>query len=85
MRSTHTRNQGKQAQANVNDTKACRISSHASNFSIPAVAFSAPTQSPSYAEAQPQVQGSGSLPLSMDPVLAVVSNATGHQVLKKRH
>ena len=40
----------------------------------------APTQSPSYAEAQPQVQGSGSLPLSMDPVLAVVSNATGHQV-----
>jgi hypothetical protein len=42
--------------------------------------FPAPTQSPSYAESQPQAQGSGSLPLSMDPVLAVVSNATGHQV-----
>ena len=45
---------------------------------------SAPTQSPSYAEAQPSAPpGSGSLPLSMDPVLAVVSNSTGHQV--RRH
>ena len=46
--------------------------------------FSAPTQSPSYAESQPTAPpGSGSLPLSMDPVLAVVSNSTGHQV--RRH
>jgi WD40 repeat protein len=45
---------------------------------------SAPTQSPSYA-ADPQSPNSGaaSLPLSMDSVLAVVSNSVGHQV--KRH
>ena len=48
------------------------------------ICISAPTQSPSYAESQPTApQGSGSLPLSMDPVLAVVSNSTGHQV--RRH
>ena len=37
----------------------------------------APTQSPSYADNTP---GSVNLPLSMDPVLAVVTNSTGQQV-----
>ena len=37
----------------------------------------APTQSPSYAEQGPS---SVNLPLSMDPVLAVVTNSTGQQV-----
>ena len=61
--------------------------------------FSAPTQSPSYSESpQSSTGGSGvsggggggsgasagtNLPLSMDPVLAVVSNSIGHQV--RRH
>ena len=45
--------------------------------------FAAPTQSPSYAEAQPQPSSPGNLPLAMDPILAVVSNPTGHQV--RRH
>ena len=37
----------------------------------------APTQSPSYADNSP---GNVNLPLSMDPVLAVVTNASGQQV-----
>ena len=37
----------------------------------------APTQSPSYADNNP---GNVNLPLSMDPVLAVVTNASGQQV-----
>ena len=37
----------------------------------------APTQSPSYADNTP---GNVNLPLSMDPVLAVVTNSTGQQV-----
>ena len=45
--------------------------------------FSAPTQSPSYAETQPQPSSPGNLPMAMDPILAVVSNPTGHQV--RRH
>ena len=45
--------------------------------------FPAPTQSPSYAETQPQPSSPGNLPLAMDPILAVVSNPTGHQV--RRH
>ena len=61
--------------------------------------FPAPTQSPSYSESpQSSAAGSGvtggggggggastgtNLPLSMDPVLAVVSNSIGHQV--RRH
>ena len=45
--------------------------------------ISAPTQSPSYAEAQPQPSSPGNLPMAMDPILAVVSNPTGHQV--RRH
>ena len=54
------------------------------NTDFDAPYFPAPTQSPSYAESQPAAPpGSGSLPLSMDPVLAVVSNSTGHQV--RRH
>ena len=55
----------------------------------------APTQSPSYAvDPHPSPSGSGSaggggggaaggaasLPLAMDPVLAVVTNSVGHQV-----
>ena len=48
-----------------------------------AFSFSAPTQSPSYAETQPQPSSPGNLPLAMDPILAVVSNPTGHQV--RRH
>ena len=40
----------------------------------------APTQSPSYAEQGPS---SVNLPLSMDPVLAVVTNSTGQQA--RRH
>lgn len=43
----------------------------------------APTQSPSYAESQAPAASGAALPLSMDPVLAIVSNSTGHQV--KRH
>ncbi|XP_040571118.1 neurobeachin isoform X6 [Lepeophtheirus salmonis] len=46
----------------------------------------APTQSPSYAvdsQSQANANGGSNLPLSMDPVLAVVSNSIGHQV--KRH
>jgi len=42
--------------------------------------YSAPTQSPSYAEQGPS---SVNLPLSMDPVLAVVTNSTGQQA--RRH
>ena len=45
--------------------------------------ISAPTQSPSYAETQPQPSSPGNLPMAMDPILAVVSNPTGHQV--RRH
>jgi len=45
--------------------------------------YSAPTQSPSYAETQPQPSSPGNLPMAMDPILAVVSNPTGHQV--RRH
>ncbi len=42
----------------------------------------APTQSPSYvSETQSSSPGAAALPLSMDPVLAIVTNATGHQVL----
>merc|ERR1719458_1481803 len=41
---------------------------------------SAPTQSPSYADTTP---GNVNLPLSMDPVLAVVTNSTGQQA--RRH
>ena len=37
----------------------------------------APTQSPSYADTAP---GNVNLPLSMDPVLAVVTNSSGQQV-----
>ena len=40
----------------------------------------APTQSPSYADNTP---GNVNLPLSMDPVLAVVTNSTGQQA--RRH
>merc|ERR1712130_622667 len=40
----------------------------------------APTQSPSYAENTP---ANVNLPLSMDPVLAVVTNSTGQQA--RRH
>ena len=47
------------------------------------ISFSAPTQSPSYAETQPQPTSPGNLPMAMDPILAVVSNPTGHQV--RRH
>merc|ERR1719189_1774951 len=55
-----------------------------SSASGEAKAGKAPTQSSSYAESQPAAPpGCGSLPLSMDPVLAVVSNSTGHQV--RRH
>merc|ERR1719481_328016 len=42
--------------------------------------YSAPTQSPSYAEQGPS---SVNLPLSMDPVLAIVTNTTGQQA--RRH
>ena len=43
---------------------------------------SAPTQSPSYADQTGAGAGAGNinLPLSMDPVLAVVTNSTGQQV-----
>ena len=44
-------------------------------MSYPRVA--APTQSPSYADTAP---GNVNLPLSMDPVLAVVTNSSGQQV-----
>ncbi|XP_071745123.1 neurobeachin isoform X3 [Lepeophtheirus salmonis] len=50
------------------------------------VNYTAPTQSPSYAvdsQSQANANGGSNLPLSMDPVLAVVSNSIGHQV--KRH
>ena len=40
--------------------------------------LAAPTQSPSYADTSP---GNVNLPLSMDPVLAVVTNASGQQVM----
>ncbi|XP_059080572.1 neurobeachin-like isoform X3 [Tigriopus californicus] len=43
----------------------------------------APSQAPSYAESQSPSPGAASLPLAMDPILAVVTNATGHQV--RRH
>ena len=43
----------------------------------------APTQSPSYAESQTPSPGASALPLAMDPILAVVTNSTGHQV--RRH
>ena len=52
-------------------------------FEIFFLIFSAPTQSPSYAETQPQPSSPGNLPMAMDPILAVVSNPTGHQV--RRH
>ena len=44
--------------------------------------FPAPTQSPSYADQTGAGAGAGNinLPLSMDPVLAVVTNSTGQQV-----
>jgi len=64
-----------QAMASTGATHGQQSSSGMSSSTPPA-----PTQSPSYAEQGPS---SVNLPLSMDPVLAVVTNSTGQQA--RRH